>query len=80
MADILNITGEPIFDDRIVKVETHTYNPYATFGHSDKIQIQQQDLYTLSCDSFLYIEERLTVKKKNDQMSTMLGNNCSVHV
>ncbi|KYN13487.1 hypothetical protein ALC57_14333 [Trachymyrmex cornetzi] len=80
MIDILNITGEPIFDDRIVKIETHTYNPYAntTFGHSDEIRIpiQQQDLYTLPCDSFLYVEGRLTVKKKNDQMLSTLGNNC----
>jgi len=32
MIDILNITGEPIFDDRIIK--THTYNPFTniTFG------------------------------------------------
>ncbi|KYN23488.1 hypothetical protein ALC57_04092, partial [Trachymyrmex cornetzi] len=80
IADILNITGEPIFDDLIVQIETHTYNPYAntTFGHSDviRIPIQQQDLYTLPCDSFLYIEGRLTLKKKNDQMSSTLGNNC----
>ncbi|KYN15261.1 hypothetical protein ALC57_12516, partial [Trachymyrmex cornetzi] len=80
MVDILNIIGEPIFDDRIVKIETHTYNPYAntTFGHRDEIRIpiQQQDLYTLQCDSFLYVEGRLTVKKKNDQMSPTLGNNC----
>ncbi|XP_050454999.1 uncharacterized protein LOC126853375 [Cataglyphis hispanica] len=51
MTDILNIGGEPVFDDRIVKIETHTYNPYAntTFEHSDEIRIpiQQQDLYTL---------------------------------
>jgi len=63
MADILNIGSEPIFDDRVVKIETHTYNPYAntTFGHSDEIRIsiQQQDLYTLPCESFLYVEERL---------------------
>ncbi|XP_018399370.1 PREDICTED: uncharacterized protein LOC108777072 [Cyphomyrmex costatus] len=80
MADILNIVGEPIFDDRIVKFEFHTYNPYAntTFGHSDEIRIpiQQQDLYTLPCESFLYIEGRLTVKKKDDETPTTLGNNC----
>jgi len=29
MANILNIGSEPIFDDRVVKIETHTYNPYA---------------------------------------------------
>ncbi|KYN02845.1 hypothetical protein ALC62_06325, partial [Cyphomyrmex costatus] len=80
MADILNIVGEPIFDDRIVKFEIHTYNPYAntTFGHSDEIRIpiQQQDLYTLPCESFLYIKGRLTVKKKDDETPTTLGNNC----
>ena len=37
MADILNIGGESIFDDRIVKLEFHTYNPYVntTFRHSE---------------------------------------------
>jgi len=41
MADILNIGGKPIFDNRVVKIETHTYNPYAntTFGYSDEIRI-----------------------------------------
>lgn len=40
MADILSIGGEPVFDDRIVKFEFHTYNPYinTTFGHSDEIR------------------------------------------
>ncbi|KYN23145.1 hypothetical protein ALC57_04449 [Trachymyrmex cornetzi] len=65
MIDIFNITGEPIFDDRI---EIYTYNPFAntTFEYSDdiRIQIQQQDLYTLLCESFLYVEGRLMVKKK----------------
>jgi len=76
----LNIGSEPIFDDRVVKIETHTYNPYAntTFGHSDEIRIpiQQQDLYTLPCESFLYVEGRLTVKRGNDESQTTLGNNC----
>jgi len=36
MADILNIGDELIFDDRIIKIETHTYNLYVntTFGHT----------------------------------------------
>ncbi|XP_025263571.1 uncharacterized protein LOC112637649 [Camponotus floridanus] len=66
MRDILSIGGEPVFDDRIVKIESHTYNPYAntTFGYSDEIPIpiQQQDLYTLPCESFLYVEGRLHAK------------------
>ncbi|KAL6258149.1 hypothetical protein P5V15_010072 [Pogonomyrmex californicus] len=64
MIDILNIEDEPIFDDRIVKIETHTYNPFAntTFEYSDEIRIpiQQQDLYTLPYESFLYVEGKLT--------------------
>jgi len=58
MTDILNIENEPIFDDRIVKIEIHTYNPFAdtTFGYSNEIRIpiQQQDLYTLPHESFLH--------------------------
>ncbi|XP_050453274.1 uncharacterized protein LOC126852478 [Cataglyphis hispanica] len=84
MSDILSIAGEPIFDDRIVKIETHTYNPYAntTFGNSDEIRIpiQQQDLYTLPCESFLYIEGRLESKKPSGaegESSTRLVNNCA---
>lgn len=80
MIDILNIGGEPVFDDRIVKIETHTYNPYAntTLGYSDEIRIpiQHQDLYTLPCESFLYIEGRFNVRKANDEMKVVLGNNC----
>ncbi|KAL6255610.1 hypothetical protein P5V15_012858 [Pogonomyrmex californicus] len=67
MTDILNIQDEPIFDDRIVKIEIHTYNPFAntTFGYSDEIRIliQQQDLYTLPYESFLYVEGKLTKNK-----------------
>ncbi|XP_070162993.1 uncharacterized protein [Polyergus mexicanus] len=87
MCDILSIGGEPIFDDRIVKIETHTYNPYAntTFGNSDEIRIpiQQQDLYTLPCDSFLYVEGRLESKEAPSAQGeiasvTRLVNNCAV--
>jgi hypothetical protein len=81
MADILSIGGEPIFDDRIVKIEIHTYNPYAntTFRHSDEIRIpiQQQDLYTLPCESFLYIEGVLSdddIPETNSD--TTMDNNC----
>ncbi|KAG5319548.1 POL5 protein, partial [Pseudoatta argentina] len=79
MADILNIGGEPIFDDRI-KFEFHTYNTYinTTFGHSDEIRIpiQQQVLYTLPCESILYVEGRLTSKEKNVQKQPNLRYNC----
>ena len=82
--DILNIGGESIFDDRIVKIETHTYNPYAntTFGYSDEIRIpiQYRDLYTLPCESFLYIEGKFSTTKQDGNISEeqppRLSNNC----
>jgi len=84
MADILNIGGEPIFDDRIVRIEIRTYNPYVNtvFEHSDeiKIPIQQQDLYMLSSESFLNIERRLTSNEENADRQPTLGNNCVFHV
>jgi len=67
MTDILNIGDASIFDDRIVKIETHTYNSFAntTFGYSDEIRIPiQQDLYTLPNESFLYIEGELTKNRQ----------------
>ncbi|XP_070513047.1 uncharacterized protein [Cardiocondyla obscurior] len=80
MADILNIQDEPVFDDRIVKIETHAYNPFAntTFGYSDEIRIpiQQQDLYTLPHESFLYIEGKLTKGKVVAGADVILGDNC----
>lgn len=66
--DILDIDGKPIFDERIVGLELHTYNPYAntTFGYSDEIHIpvQHQDLYTLPCQSYLYIEGTLSASSR----------------
>ena len=76
MTDILNIKDEPIFDDRIVKIETHTYSPFATtFGYSDEIRIpiQQQDLYTLPYESFLYVERKLTKWSKLTECSRDVG-------
>ncbi|KAL6268121.1 hypothetical protein P5V15_001211 [Pogonomyrmex californicus] len=76
-SDILSIGGAPIFDDRIVRIETHTYNPYAntTFGYSDEIRIpiQQQDLYTLPCESFLYIEGKFAIRESAKEGTTKEG-------
>ncbi|EZA52950.1 hypothetical protein X777_07646, partial [Ooceraea biroi] len=78
--DILDIGSEPVFDDRIVKIETHTYYPYANtlLGHSNEIRIpiQHQDLYTLPCQSFLYVEGKLTTNRAIEGSNVVLGNNC----
>jgi len=78
MTDILNIEDELIFDNRIIKIETHTYNPFAntTFGQrrNKNTHIQQQDLYTLPHESF-YIERKL-INKPVAGFDVALGNNC----
>ncbi|XP_036147081.1 uncharacterized protein LOC118647050 [Monomorium pharaonis] len=78
MTDILNIEDEPIFDDRIVKIETHTYNMFAntTFEYNDEIRIpiQQQDLYVTARKFF--IEGKLIIKKPVAGSDVTLANNC----
>ena len=78
MTDILNIKDEPIFDDRIVKIETYSSFANTTFEYSDEIRvpIQQQDLYTLPYESFLYVEGKLTKNKAVQNAHVTLGNNC----
>jgi len=77
MTDILNVKNDSIFDDRIVKFEIHTYNPFAniTFGYSDEIRIPIQDLYMLSCE-ILYVEGNLTRNREVQDTTAVLTNNC----
>lgn len=67
MSDILDIAKSPSFDNRITKIETHTYNPYSNskFDNNDEIRIpiQQQDLYVLPSESFLYIEGQVKLQE-----------------
>lgn len=63
MEDFLNITAPLKYDNRITRIEYHSYNPYvnSSLGYNDEIRIpvQQQDLVVLPCQSFLYIEGHL---------------------
>ena len=85
MSIILDVANTPTFDNRITKIELHTYNPYAntTFDNNDEIRIpiQQQDLYTLPSESFLYIEGRGTMTTQDaigpaTSATAVLDNNC----
>ena len=62
--DILNIKNGPVFDETLWEKEYHTHNPYASskLGNNDEIRIpiQHQDAYTLPCESYVYIEGRVT--------------------
>lgn len=66
MSGILNLSNGVHADDSITGIQYHSYNSYtSSFGYSDEIRIvvQQQDLYTLPCDSYIFIEGE--VKRKN---------------
>lgn len=60
--NILNVKSTPDFDDSIISLQHHAYNPYTTsFDNGDEIRIaiQQQDLYVLPSNSYLYIEAKI---------------------
>lgn len=57
------------FDESITNFQFHTYNPYTTaFGNGDEIRIciQQQDLFVLPSDSYLFIEGVIHTKHLPD--------------
>lgn len=67
MADCLNVRQPLMYDDSITRKQIHTYSPYnSTFRYNDEVRItiQQQDLYVLPHESYIYVE--LTVKRKNN--------------
>lgn len=69
MSDILKLNNGVHSDDSITGIQNHTYNPYtSSFGYSDEIRIaiQQQDLYTLPCDSYIYLEGEVQRKVVGD--------------
>lgn len=72
--EILDIRNGPIFDETLWEKEYHTHTPYASskLENNDEIRIpiQNQDSYTLPCESYLYIEGK--VLKKNESTGTTI--------
>ena len=62
--DILNITEVPITDESIQEYEYHQYDPATGTNLSNpgeiKITIQNRNIFTHSCQSYLLVEARLT--------------------
>lgn len=77
---MLNVRDSVGYDDTITSIQHHSYNPYTTsYNNSDEIRIsiQQQDLYLLLCDSYLYIEgkiERDTAAKPEKASPNLVNN------
>lgn len=62
--DLLNITQQPFNDKSIEDYQFHSYQPYTSgnLNYNDEIRIpiQELDSYTAPCNSYLYIEGKLT--------------------
>ncbi|XP_011687020.1 PREDICTED: uncharacterized protein LOC105449464 [Wasmannia auropunctata] len=79
MTGILNVGDEPIFDDRIVKIETHAYNPLPT-----RHLVQRRDKNTHTATGSVHIAVRqLSVyrgktneEQKDEGADVVLTNNC----
>lgn len=84
MSHMLHINQPPILDDSIIGIRLHTYNPYTTsFNNSDEIRIaiQQQDIYTLPHESYIYIEgtfeEKPTTASPKPALPSIINNGIS---
>lgn len=77
--DILDIKNGPVFDETLWEKEYHTHNPYASskLGNNDEIRIpiQHQDAYTLPCESYIYIEGRVTKTNGDPGTKVAFTNN-----
>lgn len=83
MNKILNIGQHVQFDDSITKLEYHSYSPFLNaFKNSDEIRIciQNQDLYLLPCESYIYVEGRLLKTDKTVSQTAQLTNNAFAYL
>lgn len=80
MNSILNVVGDVNFDDTIIDFEWHSHKPYSSnsFKNSDEIRIpvHQQDIFTLTCESYLLLEGKIVKSSDGtDDTTTELISN-----
>lgn len=84
MSNILDINSVVRSDESITGIQYHSYSPYTTtFKYNDEIRIvlQQQDLYTLPSESYIYIEGEIRRKNATDNTATpALVNFATAHL
>jgi len=78
MTDILNIKYDPIFDNRLVKIESHMYNRQ----HNVRVQ---RDKNTHTATGSVHTTVKLSIRRgKTDEEQSganmVLGNNCFVFI
>lgn len=82
MAGIINILEKPILDESIIKNEYHSYSSYLqTFNNSDEIRIpiQNQDLFILPSESYIYIEGFIKAADQSLAKNAKFKNNCMAY-
>lgn len=64
MNEILNLNSKVVFDESITRQEVHTYAPYTSIsvdsGDSIIISINQENIYLLLSESFIYVEGKIS--------------------
>lgn len=83
MSQMLNINQSANYDNSISKFEYHSYSPFLnSFNNNDEIRIaiQQQDLYVLPCESFLYIEGYIVKDDGTVSATANLANNSMAYL
>ena len=85
--DLLNFTEAPVTDEAIEEYQYHEYEPITGTNLNNpgeiRITIQNQDIFTHPCESYLLVEGRLT---KNDGTAyadadvITLTNNAIMHL
>ncbi|XP_065370994.1 uncharacterized protein LOC135963149 [Calliphora vicina] len=76
MNSVIDILEKPISDENIIKKDYHTYSPYLQSYNSNdeiRISIQNQDLYVLPGESFIYVEGFVT-DANNTKLITTSSN------
>ncbi|XP_046803829.1 uncharacterized protein LOC111687407 [Lucilia cuprina] len=83
MSNFINVLQKPQFDNSIIKKEYHSYTSYLqSYKNNDEIRIsiQNQDLYVLPHESFIYVEGFATKEDSTISTNIRLLNNCIAHL
>ncbi|XP_075158047.1 uncharacterized protein LOC142231317 [Haematobia irritans] len=83
MSEILNVGEKPFSDESIIKKDYHSYMPYVqSYKNNDEIRItiQNQDIYVLPTESYIYIEGLVTLADGERTPNGRLRNNCVAHM
>nr|XP_022908154.1 uncharacterized protein LOC111419559 [Onthophagus taurus] len=81
---ILNVSDKVEFDNSLVRIQYHNHLPYSSnsFNNSGEIRIaiQQQDVYTLLSQSFIYVQGKLLKDDGTVDKDSKLSANPIAHM